>query len=403
MLIKECFNSSINSIRANAVRSFLTALAIIIGTASVTAIMGLGESANAEFDKAIDELGGRILSVYAGSSRAEGRGSRSVPLYVKDAEALKQVTKHNWQISPSIDGSRQVKFKKKNLTSRVGGYWPIHFDVRQYDINSGRIFTEDENIGRKRVAVLGSNVPKELGTDIEKILNQQIQIAGIPFKVIGILKEEGSSGGWSRPDDEIYIPLLTAKDRVFGRPTIESISVKIPNSESVEYAMMSIEQILRQQHNIGPGENNDFRINDWTQYSDLRKETTQILTVFIAGIAAISLLVGGIGVMNIMLVSVTERTKEIGIRKAVGATQKAIMLQFIIEAVLICSIGGLIGAFFGLFLLYIFTAFNDWIFNIPVQAMFGAIVFSAIVGIFFGVWPAKKAAKLDPAISLRYE
>ena len=167
--------------------------------------------------------------------------------------------------------------------------------------------------------------------------------------------------------------------------------------------MMTIEQILRQKHDIGPGQDNDFRINDYSQFSDLRRQATGIFTALIAGIASISLLVGGIGVMNIMLVSVTERTREIGLRKALGATQRAIMMQFVVEAVLLCTIGGLIGVFLGTSLLLAFTAFNDWIFNMPISAMIGSITFSAMVGLFFGIWPARKAAKLDPATSLRYE
>ena len=167
--------------------------------------------------------------------------------------------------------------------------------------------------------------------------------------------------------------------------------------------MMTIEQILRQKHDIGPGQDNDFRINDYSQFSDLRRQATGIFTALIAGIASISLLVGGIGVMNIMLVSVTERTREIGLRKALGATQRAIMMQFVVEAVLLCTIGGLIGVFLGTTLLLAFTAFNDWIFNLPISAMIGSITFSAMVGLFFGIWPARKAAKLDPATSLRYE
>ena len=167
--------------------------------------------------------------------------------------------------------------------------------------------------------------------------------------------------------------------------------------------MKTIEQILRQKHDIGPGEDNDFRINDWSQYSDLRRQATGIFTALIAGIAGISLIVGGIGVMNIMLVSVTERTREIGLRKALGATQNSIMMQFIVEAVLLCILGGLFGVVIGISLLLLFTSFNDWIFTVPISAVIGSITFSALVGLFFGIWPAKRAAKLDPATSLRYE
>ena len=167
--------------------------------------------------------------------------------------------------------------------------------------------------------------------------------------------------------------------------------------------MVNIEQILRRQHDIGPGVDNDFRINDWSQYSDLRKEATAIFTILITGIAGISLLVGGIGVMNIMLVSVTERTREIGLRKALGATHKAIMMQFIVEAMLLCLLGGIVGVILGAGMFYIFASFQEWAFYIPLGAILGSITFSAAVGLFFGIWPARRAAKLDPALSLRYE
>ena len=181
------------------------------------------------------------------------------------------------------------------------------------------------------------------------------------------------------------------------------MSVGISKDANVDEVMMTIERILRAQHDIGPGEDNDFRISDYSQFSDLRRQATGIFTALIAGIAGISLIVGGIGVMNIMLVSVTERTREIGLRKALGATHKAIMLQFIVEAILLCLIGGCIGVFLGTSILYLFASFNEWPFAMPFSAIVGSITFSAMVGLFFGIWPARKAAKLDPAISLRYE
>ena len=227
-------------------------------------------------------------------------------------------------------------------------------------------------------------------------------VGGTSYKVIGILKEEGSTG-WQNPDDDLYVPLLTASQRIFGTDRLGWINVGISNDTNVDYVMMTIEEILRQKHDIGPGEDNDFRINDWSQYSDLRRQATGIFTALIAGIAGISLIVGGIGVMNIMLVSVTERTREIGLRKALGASQRSIMMQFIIEPVLLCVLGGLIGIIIATSLLFLFTYLNDWIFYMPFSAVIGSITFSALVGLFFGIWPAKRAASLDPAVSLRYE
>ena len=402
MLLKESLTSAILSIKSNAIRSFLTSLAIIIGTAAVIAVIGIGSSASKALDEQIDDLGGRTLVVSPGQNRRGAVTKGLIPLDIKDSAALAKNKDHNWKISPYIARNRQIKFNNANINERMRANLAIHFEVRGYEIEFGRIFNEEENFGRKRVVVIGSSVPKELKTSVKNILNNEVLIAGTAYKVIGILKEEGSSG-WQNPDEEIYIPLLTGAQRLFGTPHVDSINVGISNDTNVDEVMMSIEQILRAKHDIGPGEDNDFRISDYSQYSDLRKQATGIFTILIAGIAAISLVVGGIGVMNIMLVSVTERTREIGLRKALGATQKAIMLQFIVEAVLLCVIGGLIGVFLGTSILYLFATLNDWPFAMPISAMLGSITFSAMVGLFFGIWPARKAAKLDPAISLRYE
>jgi putative ABC transport system permease protein len=402
MLIKESFKSATISIRTNIVRSILTALAIIIGTAAVIAVIGIGSSANKALEAQIDDFGPRTLVVSPGQNRRGAVTKGLIPLDIKDAEALQKNNDHNWLVSPYIARNRQVKFNNANINERIRANLPIHFKVRGYDIEYGRIFTEEENLGRKKVVVLGSDVPKELKTSPSRILNKEVLIAGNSYKVVGILEEEGSTG-WQNPDDELYVPLLTGSQRLFGTKNLDSLNVAIEKNANVDEVMMTIERILRSQHDIGPGEDNDFRINDYSQYSDLRKQATGIFTALIAGIAGISLVVGGIGVMNIMLVSVTERTREIGLRKALGATYKAIMLQFIIEAVLLCVIGGIIGVIMGTSILYLFASFNEWPFAMPVSAIIGSISFSAMVGLFFGIWPARKAANLDPATSLRYE
>ena len=402
MLVEESVQSAISSIRSNGIRSILTALAIIIGTAAVIAVIGIGSSAEKALEASIDELGPRTLSIFPSQRKRGGVSSGFNPLLIKDAEALAKNKEHNWLIAPAMSGNRQVKYLNANVSGEINGYLPVNFKVRGFDIGSGRLFTEKENLGRKKVIVLGSKVPSELNTTARQILNKEIFVAGTAYKVIGILNEEGSTG-WQNPDDDFYVPLLTASQRILGTERLGWINVGISNDTNVDYVMMTIEQILRQKHDIGPGGDNDFRINDWSQYSDLRRQATSIFTALIAGIAGISLIVGGIGVMNIMLVSVTERTREIGLRKALGATQNSIMLQFIIEAILLCILGGLIGVFIGVSLLFLFTLFNDWMFSIPFSAILGSIFFSALVGLFFGIWPAKRAARLDPAVSLRYE
>jgi putative ABC transport system permease protein len=402
MLFKESLISATSSIRSNIVRSFLTTLAIIIGTAAVIAVIGIGSSANKALEAEIDDFGPRTLYVSPGQNRRGAVTKGLIPLDIKDAYALAKNKDHDWMVSPYITRNRQVKFNNANINERIRANLPIHFKVSGFDIEYGTIFTEEQNLGRKRVVVLGSSVPKELQTSARQILNKEILIAGTSYEVIGVLKEEGNTG-WQNPDDELYIPLLTGAQRLFGTETIDSMSVGISKEANVDEVMMTIERILRSQHDIGPGQDNDFRISDYSQFSDLRRQATGIFTALIAGIAGISLIVGGIGVMNIMLVSVTERTREIGLRKALGATHKAIMLQFIVEAILLCLIGGCIGVFLGTSILYLFASLNEWPFAMPFSAIIGSITFSAMVGLFFGIWPARKAAKLDPAISLRYE
>ena len=402
MLFKESIISAITSIKSNIVRSFLTTLAIIIGTAAVIAVIGLGSSANKALDEQIDDFGPRTLIVSPGQNRRGAVTKGLIPLDIKDGYALAKNTEHNWMISPNMARNRQVKFNNSNINERIRANLPIHFQVRGYEIEYGRIFTEEENFGRKRVVVIGSAVPKELKTSAQAILNQEILIAGTGYKVIGILQEEGSTG-WQNPDEELYVPLLTGAQRLFGTQYVDSINVGVKKDANVDEVMMTIERILRAQHDIGPGGDNDFRISDYSQFSDLRRQATGIFTALIAGIAGISLVVGGIGVMNIMLVSVTERTREIGLRKALGATHRAIMSQFIVEAILLCVIGGCVGVFLGTSTLYLIASLQEWPFAMPISAMIGSITFSAMVGLFFGIWPARKAAKLDPAISLRYE
>ena len=402
MLVEESIKSAVSSIKTNGVRSFLTALAIIIGTAAVITVIGIGSSAEKALEASIDDLGPRTLSIFPSQRKRGGISQGFNPLVIKDAEALAENKEHNWMIAPAMNGNRQIKFRNSNISGNINGYLPINFKVRGFEIGQGRIFTEKENLGRKRVIIVGSKVPGELKTSARQLLNNEILVAGTSYKVIGILKEEGSTG-WQNPDDDLYVPLLTASQRIFGTDRLGWINVGISNETNVDYVMMTIEQILRQKHDIGPGGDNDFRINDWSQYSDLRRQATGIFTALIAGIAGISLIVGGIGVMNIMLVSVTERTREIGLRKALGATQKSIMMQFIIEAVLLCILGGILGIIIATSLLFLFTSINDWVFSMPFSAIMGSITFSALVGLFFGIWPARRAAKLDPAVSLRYE
>ena len=403
MIIEESVNSALDAIKTNLLRSLLTALAIIIGTAAVIAMVGIGTGAQQAIEDSISSLGAKTVSVFPGQKKKRGIRSSWVALWLNDAEALSKDSEIAWRISPEMHGNKQVKFGDKNANFSVNGVQPNFFSVNSFILTKGKLFSENDNFSRKRVAVLGNAVQEELKIPEEMLLNKEIQIGGISFKVIGFLGEKGS-GGWENTDEKIYIPMMTASTRVYGRKWINTVRIQIPEGTSINKAMMSIERILRREHDIGPGEDNDFRIIDWSQIQQIQKDATAIFTTLIAGIAGISLLVGGIGVMNIMLVSVTERTKEIGLRKALGATPRAILFQFIIEAIILCMIGGIIGALLGTFLYFLAASFSEQLpFVLPILAIFGSITFSACVGLFFGIWPAKRAARLDPAVALQYE
>lgn len=401
MILQESISTAIDAIRANLLRSLLTTIAIVIGTASVIAMVGIGSSAQRAIDDSITNLSARTLSVYP----SRGRGTKKInasPLVIQDADALINDLEIKWRVSPEIRGSKTLKYGNESISISVIGARDSYLSIQGYEIEKGSFFTPRDDLARKRVAVIGSSVGTELKTSSLALIGKDVDLGGVTFKIIGTVKSKGSSG-WSNPDDQIYIPLLTASDRVFGRDRVDSIRVEVPNTYSPEEAMISIERVLRREHDIGPGEENNFRINDWSQFTDLQKQATAIFSALIIGIAGISLLVGGIGVMNIMLVSVTERTREIGLRKALGATQKAILMQFIIEAVALCIIGGIAGVILGSALYFVITLVQDWVFTIPFSAIFGSVTFSACVGLFFGIWPARKAAQLEPAEALRYE
>ncbi|MGY8808165.1 MAG: ABC transporter permease [Gammaproteobacteria bacterium] len=401
MILQESISTAIDAIRANLMRSLLTTIAIVIGTASVIAMVGIGSSAQRAIDDSITNLSARTLSVYPSRSRG-AQTVNATPLVIKDADALIKDKEIAWRISPEIRGSKSLKYGNESISISVIGARENYLGIQGYEVVQGRFFSERDDLARKRVAIIGSSVSTELKTSSKALLGKDIDLGGVTFEIIGVMKSEGSSG-WSNPDEQIYIPLFTASDRVFGRQRVDSIRVEVPNTYSPEEAMISIERVLRREHDIGPGEENNFRINDWSQFTDLQKQATAIFSALIIGIAGISLLVGGIGVMNIMLVSVTERTREIGLRKALGATHQAILLQFIIEAVALCIIGGVAGVILGSLLYFVIAMWQDWIFTIPFSAILGSVTFSACVGLFFGIWPARKAAQLEPAVALRYE
>jgi len=400
--ISDTFWIALQSIRSNLFRATLTMLGIIIGVAAVITMVALGTGAQRAIDEQMEALGGDILSIAAGSWFNHGVARDLRTLTTSDAEALARDSRYLVAVVPEISERYQVKYGNNNINVGVIGTTPNYLDVHGFEIELGEMFSAAHDASRKRVAVLGSEVPGMLETDATAVIGRTIAIRSIGFEVIGVLQPKGSTG-WRNPDDDIWIPLSTAQFRVTGKDMVETISAKVSSDSSAELAMVDIERVLRREHGILPGKDNDFAINDRRQFSDARKEATQVFTYLLAGIAGISLLVGGIGIMNIMLVTVTERTREIGIRKALGATKTNILLQFLVESMTLCLIGGALGIAVGAGAAAFAAEFAGWQTLVTSGSIFMAFVFSAAVGLFFGIMPARRAAGLDPIDALRYE
>ncbi len=402
MLLGETALIAFQSIRSNLFRATLTMLGIIIGVAAVITMVALGAGAQQAIDEQMEALGGDILSVSSAGFFSRGIARNQQTLTTGDALALAQQSASFGGVVPEIDGRRQIKYGNQNLNLTVLGTTPNYADIHLFGIAAGRMFNQSDDSARRRVAVLGAEVPNMLDTDATGILGKTIQIRSISFDVIGVLEAKGSSG-WHNPDDDVWIPLSTAQFRVTGSDFVETISIKVREDSSIELAMVDIESVLRREHKILPGADNDFSIMNRKQFLDTRQQATEIFTYLLAGIAAVSLLVGGIGIMNIMLVTVTERTREIGIRKAMGATNGNIMLQFLVEAMTLCLLGGGLGLTIGIGAAYIASEFAGWQTQVSFVSVITAFTFSAAVGLVFGMWPAKRASGLDPIDALRHE
>jgi putative ABC transport system permease protein len=402
MLIGETIRISLTSIRSNLFRAMLTMLGIIIGVGAVITMVALGTGAQRQIDEQMAAFGGDILSVQSFFRFNRGVARNDQTLTTDDAIALASGTKHIEAVVPEINSRFQVKYGNRNLNLTVIGTTPNYPDVHLFEFAHGRMFSLADDAARKRVAVLGAEIPALLDADAEALIGRDIQIRSINFEIIGVLEAKGGSG-WRNPDDDIWIPLATAQFRVTGEELVENISIKVAETSTVEMAMLEIERVLRREHGILPGKDNDFSIMDRRQFAQSRQEATEVFTYLLAGIAGVSLVVGGIGIMNIMLVTVTERTREIGVRKALGATKGNILMQFLVESTILCMLGGLIGLLVGSTASALLARYADWQTVVTPASALTAFGFSAAVGIAFGIWPAKRAAALDPIDALRHE
>ena len=406
MLSAEIFRVALDALRVNKLRSFLTMLGIVIGVGAVIAMVALGRGARNAVNERIAALGTTLLTVVPGQVFTGGIASASdrAPLYVEDAVALQQRGTLFAAVEPEMTKQLQVQYRSTNANTQVIGTTPNYADVRKYTLAAGRMFSDADNDGRKRVAILGATTAANLGvTTPESFVSQEIRIGGIQFEVVGVFAPKGGATGFNDPDDQVVIPLNTARFRVMDTKNLRSINVLARSEALIPQTMAEIDQILRRQHRIPPGRDSDFQIRNQADFLSAFQQTTQVFGLLLAGIATVSLLVGGIGIMNIMLVSVTERTREIGVRKALGATRRNILLQFLIEAVVLCALGGLVGIAVGAASAMVLRYGLHWNTDVAPESILLAFFFSAVVGVIFGVWPARRAAQLDPIIALRYE
>jgi putative ABC transport system permease protein len=404
MIIGEIVKVAFQSIRANKLRASLTMLGVIIGVAAVITVVALSTGAQKAVEARIQALGANLLSIYPGQSFFGGRASdQRVSLTVDDADALQRDGTLIDGVVPEMQRNFQVQLGGANANLNVTGTTANYARIRNFQVTHGRFFTEGDDGARQRFAVLGAAVPTIFNTNPTAMIGQTLMIRGQPFEVIGILEAKGSQGAFNNPDEQIVIPLKTARFRIFGSDRLRSISVAVSQGVPLEQGMVDIERVIRREHKIRPGGDNDFQIRNQQEILATQQQTTQTFGILLASIAIVSLVVGGIGIMNIMLVSVTERTREIGIRKALGATRSNIMFQFLIESLVLCLAGGALGIALGAGASVLLSSKFGWNTLVDPRAVVVAFGFSAAVGLAFGLWPARRAATLNTIDALRYE
>jgi len=401
---------AVRSLRVNKLRSALTMLGIIIGVGAFIAMVAVGAGAQARVAEQIQSLGSNLIIVLSGSITTSGirlgQGSQ-LTITEDDAAAIAREAPAIQVAAPSVRGTAQVVYGNLNWGTVIQGVTVDYFEARDWALDSGRPFTQEEVDGAGKVALLGQTTAQNLFADADPV-GQIIRVRKVPFTVIGVLGRKGQNSWGQDQDDVVLIPISTAKKKVLGTSqsnsrSVGAISVKVRAGEDMAAATEQLRALLRQRHRLQPYQDDDFSLRNLAEILQTQEESSRVMTYLLAAIASVSLLVGGIGIMNIMLVSVTERTREIGLRMAVGARGRDILAQFLIEAVTLSLIGGIIGIAAGLGGSRAIAYFAEWYTLVAPESIALAFGFAAAVGVFFGYYPARKAARLDPIEALRFE
>jgi len=412
MYFLRSFKVALTALAANKLRSVLAVLGIVIGVSAVIMMIAMGKGAQAKVEESIAKMGVNLVFVWPGATAKAGSGAKSgqaETLTLEDGDAL-ALLPHVAAMAPEVRRFYQVKYMSQNEQTQIVGTTPSQFPIRSFKLDKGALFDKSAVMGRLRVAVLGGKIARKLFGDIDPV-GRMIQIDRKDFQVVAVLEDKGGDN-WARLDDSVYVPVTTALYRLFNRRHLSQISLSIDAPENIEEVMKSVEDELRKRHHIIKDMDPDFNLYSQDDMRQRMQEATGALTMLLSGIAAVSLMVGGIGIMNIMLVSVTERTREIGIRKAIGARRADILRQFLIESMTISLLGGVLGILFGvagaqlvpkLPIWKSLSSGGEWQSVVSPESIIVSFVFSCMVGIFFGIYPAMKASRLNPVEALRYE
>lgn len=396
---------ALRALRRNKLRTLLTMLGMIIGVAAVIAMVGIGNGAKTQIENQIASLGENVIQIFSGSFTRGGVHSgwgAAGTLTVDDAEAIQREIPGVTAVSPEVRSGTQIAAGNQNWSTQIQGESADYLTIRQWPLTDGAMFTEQDVRSANKVAIIGQTIADQLFPGEEPI-GQILRIKSAPFIIVGLLKSKGMSMMGSDQDDVVIVPYTSAMKRLFGMTTLRTINAQTATSSLLTPVQQQINSLMRQRHRIIPGRDDDFTVRTQQEIADMATEQSKTMTYLLAAIAAVSLLVGGIGIMNIMLVSVTERTREIGIRMAVGARGYDILLQFLTEALTLSIIGGLIGIAAGMGASKIIEAVKHWPVATPYIWILASFLVSAAVGIFFGFYPARKASQLDPIDALRYE